>query len=73
MDDIYVLVKKYVISKLGSTQDKFLKIHYTDLVKDLPIKPSTAILYLRAVCRELGGEYVRGVCLIPSKQTTEDS
>lgn len=71
MDDIYELVRKYIISKLSNTKDRFLKIHYTDLVKDLPIKPSTAIMYLRAICRELGGEYVRGVCLIPSKQTTE--
>ena len=58
------LVEKYVDEVLAKQREGYVKIHYTDVIASTGLAPTVAIRRLREVCKERGGEYISGACII---------
>jgi transcriptional regulator CtsR len=57
-------VEAYVKTRITESKDRVVEITCEDIVRDLSIAPSTCYLYLRVVCRDVGGRYERGKCIV---------
>jgi hypothetical protein len=55
---------EYVKSTIEKSVDKLVEIRCEDVVSALNIAPTTCYLYLRVVCKEVGGKYNRGICVV---------
>jgi hypothetical protein len=62
------LVEKYVDECIKKAGAGYVKIHYTDVIAATRVAPTVAIRRLREVCKEKGGEYISGTCIIYVKQ-----
>ena len=58
------LVEKYVDEVLAKQREGYVKIHYTDVIASTRLAPTVAIKHLREVCKDRGGEYIYGTCII---------
>jgi len=58
------LVEKYVDEVMAKQREGYVKIHYTDVIASTRLAPTVAIRRLREVCKEKGGEYIYGTCII---------
>jgi hypothetical protein len=58
------LVERYVNEVLAKQREGYVKIHYTDVIASTRLAPTAAIKHLREVCKERGGEYISGTCII---------
>jgi hypothetical protein len=61
------IVEKYVNEVLARQRGGYVKIHYTDVIASTRLAPTVAIKHLREVCKEKGGEYISGTCIIYAK------
>lgn len=58
------LVEKYVDECIKKAGAGYIKIHYTDVIAATKVAPTVAIRRLREVCKERGGVYISGTCII---------
>ena len=58
------LVEKYVDECIKKAGAGYVKIHYTDVIAATKVAPTVAIRRLRDVCKERGGIYISGTCII---------
>lgn len=58
------LVEKYVDECIKKAGAGYVKIHYTDVIAATKVAPTVAIRRLRDVCKERGGVYISGTCII---------
>jgi transcriptional regulator CtsR len=64
MSTIREKMLNYVKSVVEKSTDKLVEIRCEDIVSTLNIAPTTCYLYLRVVCKEVGGKYNRGACVV---------
>jgi len=54
----------YVKSVVEKSNDRLIEIRCEDIVPVLGIAPTTCYLYLRVVCKQVGGKYSKGTCIV---------
>ncbi|MCC6058539.1 MAG: hypothetical protein LM568_06455 [Desulfurococcaceae archaeon] len=64
MSSIREMVYSYVKKVVSNSVSKVVVVSCDDVVTELGIAPSTCYAYLRVVCRDIGGEYIRGKCTV---------
>jgi transcriptional regulator CtsR len=64
MSTIREKISMYVKSVVEKSTEKLVEISCEDVVSALNIAPSTCYSYLRIVCKEIGGKYDRGRCIV---------
>jgi hypothetical protein len=64
MSSIREKVYEYVKKAVESSTSRFVTVSCDEVVMKLNIAPSTCYAYLRVVCRDIGGEYIRGKCTV---------
>jgi len=64
MSSIREMVYAYVKKAIESSTSKLVTVSCDEVVIKLNIAPSTCYAYLRVVCRDIGGEYIRGKCTV---------
>ena len=57
-------IESYIKTRISEAREKVIEIVCEDLVRGLNIAPTTCYMYLKIVCKDIGGKYDRGKCIV---------